>query len=508
MAKNLKQLDWLSVSVLIICTTCTGQQNVADTVNAISSNRQGVELLRKSLITLGDISSNAPGQYSISVANEQYIHLGQSLVPLPPFERYCWKRHFFFDPANRYSKSWSRQEYSGFVFENVHVTNKGAGFDLNIDMKTYLKADTVSPLITLDLLPQTYLRAVLQSPLFIEYVDKEIIGDNAYHVIQGKTSSAVQFWIEETSFHVFRIEHLATSSAYGVTSREYQFNDYFDSHEIKFPGTVKYTLFTEVMEPVINVFTVKDDRADGQSIPSDVLLRGYSEPGANNPSEPEIKKLASGIYLYQNITGIRAGHSYNVLFAEFETFVLVMEAPVSTRTSEVVMKTISESIPGKPIKYLVQSHHHNDHLAGLRSYIASEVTVVTTESNEALINRLAQAPFHHNPDMLDLEPKAPSFEFVRNKKWIKEDAAMTVEVYDIGPTLHANEMLVAYFPKEGILFQSDMIIFGEHPHNTPLNRQFSDWIKKQGIVVNQIAGVHGQTLNRKLVDEFLNEDWE
>ena len=38
-----------------------------------------------------------------------------------------------------------------------------------------------------------------------------------------------------------------------------------------------------------------------------------------------------------------------------------------------------------------------------------------------------------------------------------QDDKHVVELYDIGPNPHANEILVAYLPKEKILFQADLL---------------------------------------------------
>lgn len=48
-------------------------------------------------------------------------------------------------------------------------------------------------------------------------------------------------------------------------------------------------------------------------------------------------------------------------------------------------------------------------------------------------------------------------ETIENKKRVFQDDRQVVELYDIGPNPHANEMLVAYLPKEKILFQADML---------------------------------------------------
>jgi flavorubredoxin len=181
----------------------------------------------------------------------------------------------------------------------------------------------------------------------------------------------------------------------------------------------------------------------------------------------------------------------------------VCEAPVDSPTSEQVIKTIEKHVLGKPIRYLIQSHHHNDHLAGIRTYVAHDVTIVTTQPNAKLIQAIANTSFAHAPDRQEERQKLPKFEMVSGKKWSIADQSIAVEVYDIGPTLHAKEMLVTYFPGQGIMFQSDMILYKENPHNTPLNGEFAEWLRKSNPRLNVLAGAHGYTMREKEITLFI-----
>jgi hypothetical protein len=68
-----------------------------------------------------------------------------------------------------------------------------------------------------------------------------------------------------------------------------------------------------------------------------------------------------------------------------------------------------------------------------------------------------------------------------------------VELYDIGPNPHANQILVAYLPKEKILFQADM--FNAAPNGTfaiapDVTVSFSENLQRLGLAVDKIYGVH------------------
>jgi len=68
-------------------------------------------------------------------------------------------------------------------------------------------------------------------------------------------------------------------------------------------------------------------------------------------------------------------------------------------------------------------------------------------------------------------------------------------LYDIGPNPHAKEMLVAYLPKEKILFQADMLNpnpNGSIPIAQDVTLSFSENLQKLGLAVEKIYGVHGR----------------
>ena len=66
--------------------------------------------------------------------------------------------------------------------------------------------------------------------------------------------------------------------------------------------------------------------------------------------------------------------------------ITVVEAPSSDERSYAVIAEIKRVIPGKPIRYLVTTHHHFDHISGIRNYVAEGATIVTHELNEEFFN--------------------------------------------------------------------------------------------------------------------------
>jgi hypothetical protein len=86
-------------------------------------------------------------------------------------------------------------------------------------------------------------------------------------------------------------------------------------------------------------------------------------------------------------------------------------------------------------------------------------------------------------------------ETIQNKKRVFQDDKHVVEIYDVGPNPHAEEILVAYLPKEKILFQADLLNAapnGTFPIAQDSTISFSERIKQLGLQVEKIYGVHGR----------------
>jgi len=210
------------------------------------------------------------------------------------------------------------------------------------------------------------------------------------------------------------------------------------------------------------------------------------------PPPPAVSKIAEDVYV---LNGLNGG-THNVMFVAFNDYVLVVEAPeqiIYGNNSVQALAKIKETVPNKPIRYLVLTHHHSDHAGGFREYVAEGVTIVTTASNKSVLEKAAAVES-------SLLPKLSSqnklkIEVVENKKRVFQDDKHVLELYDIGPNPHANEILVAYLPKEKILFQADMLnplANGSIPIAQDVTLSFSEKLEQLGLQVDKIYGVHGR----------------
>src|SRR5262245_33518037 len=145
-----------------------------------------------------------------------------------------------------------------------------------------------------------------------------------------------------------------------------------------------------------------------------------------------VAKVAPSVYFVEN-----ASVDYNSMFVVFTDYVLVVEAPSSDRDSAKVIAAIHETAPGKPIRYIVPTHWHEDHIGGLRAYLREGATVVTTPGNlrfmEMFLKKLKAA---------EPQVKLPAVEVIADKRRFS-DGTVTLDLLNV-PSPHVDEMVIPF----------------------------------------------------------------
>jgi glyoxylase-like metal-dependent hydrolase (beta-lactamase superfamily II) len=289
-----------------------------------------------------------------------------------------------------------------------------------------------------------------------------------------------------------KIEILVDRLVEGLTATETIFSDYRDVNNVKIPFHVVTKTAGEITQDLI-YGDVKFNTHPADALfemPEDAEI-GPEVGGATQPVT--LAKLAKDIY-YVNAVSTPGIFFYSSMFVAFKDYVLVIEAPLNDAVAQAVIAKIKETAPGKPIKYLIPTHYHSDHTGGIRGYIASGSTIVTTPGNKNFIERIASVSPPLNPDSLSLTRRPLSLETFKDKR-VFSDGEHVVEFYNVGPSPHAMEILIAYFPLEKIVFASDIFPVYFKGKNGPTSPVFIDAYKKfreLGLQIETIASGHGR----------------
>jgi len=216
------------------------------------------------------------------------------------------------------------------------------------------------------------------------------------------------------------------------------------------------------------------------------------EGGAPQPARSEGQRIAEGVWY------LAGRPDPNSQLVEFRDYTVLIESSVTEARALLNLAEARRLVPGKPVRYHVNSHHHGDHAAGLRAMVAEGVTLITHETNRPFYEQtVLRNPHTLAPDLLARNPRPPAWVWV-NDKYVLSDPTRTLELYHV-ENGHAANLLMGYIRQEKLLIITDIFNdFGEPRPNDPPSGLVSpyyaalgDRIRRLGLDVERIAPSHG-----------------
>ncbi|HUA18449.1 MAG TPA: MBL fold metallo-hydrolase [Bryobacteraceae bacterium] len=256
---------------------------------------------------------------------------------------------------------------------------------------------------------------------------------------------------------------------YGDMLYEYRYTQYRDFGGIQFPGLIHVHMGDPVLNPAHNIYEIKVSEVKPNVEVAAMPVPEAVRQATVAPVHVESQKLADGVWLL-------GGGTHNSVLVEFKDFVAVVEAPLNEARSLAVIEEVNRLAPDKPIRYVINTHHHFDHAGGLRTYLAQGTTVVTHESNKDYYLAILFHPggWTLQPDrlatyypMFMVSRRPAPIETVDAKNTISDgvrnmdidhlqDVAYALEDPSYRQGNHAADMLMVYLPKEKILINADL----------------------------------------------------
>jgi len=184
-----------------------------------------------------------------------------------------------------------------------------------------------------------------------------------------------------------------------------------------------------------------------------------------------LAELAPGVY---HVTG----GSHNSLAVVQDDGIVLVEAPQSDDRVRAVLDTLRARFPGKRMKLAVATHHHSDHIGGVRAAFAAGLPLAAHRQSAAYLRRVGIGATYAARDA---------------RRAVQEVAdSVTVGAGDTRVLLfavsnsHADGMLAAYVPAARILFAADIA-----PGNPFFQRELIDAVRARGLQVERLAPAHG-----------------
>ena len=300
-------------------------------------------------------------------------------------------------------------------------------------------------------------------------------------VVDVTTSGGLAFTlaIDGTTKLPTRVVSMTDNTNLGDVAIETSFADYQDVNGLKLPArlTTKTDKWTtaDIRVTRQTVDGPAGDLAAPQAAASAAAIAGPP------PATVTADEVAKGIWFL-------AGQSHHSVLAEFGDHLVLIEAPQNDTRALAVIAKARELRPGKPLTQVVNTHHHFDHSGGLRAAVSGGLAVITHTANVAFYKDAMTRAHTIVPDALAKSPKPLTIEAVDEETTL-QDSAMTIVLYHIAGSPHADTLLMAYFPKQKVLVEAD--VYSPASAVQPYAANLIENIRKRNLQVDRIVPIHG-----------------
>ncbi|MBI3047501.1 MAG: MBL fold metallo-hydrolase [Acidobacteria bacterium] len=235
----------------------------------------------------------------------------------------------------------------------------------------------------LNRMPARVLTTASQAPGLNRLPDRAIDGVTYQVVTYQDAGQAVELLVDASTRLPARVAYLEDDPLLGDTRNEWVWSDWREVAGVRLPHreerrlngrVIRSTTLTEVENnpaAATNAFAIPaaalQEPEVGERIVSEWTLRraamgvGFQDYG--RPQNVELETVAPGVFHAR-------GGTHHSLIVEMNDHLMVIEAPLFEERSRAVINATKQKLPAKPIRYVMVTHHHNDHSGGIRAYAA------------------------------------------------------------------------------------------------------------------------------------------
>jgi glyoxylase-like metal-dependent hydrolase (beta-lactamase superfamily II) len=193
-------------------------------------------------------------------------------------------------------------------------------------------------------------------------------------------------------------------------------------------------------------------------------------PAAAQAPVPRVVRVAADAYMVQGLSALGSSANRNFIsnaaFVVTPEGVLVVDALGSPALALELLGEIRRITPA-PVRYVVVTHYHADHIYGLQSFKDAGATIIAQRDGQVYLNsdtaqlRLAASREELAPAVDD------DTRLVAADRWIDRPTTLQVGGIDFllqpaGPA-HTPEDLVVWVPQLKLLFAGDLVFRGRIP---------------------------------------------
>jgi len=342
----------------------------------------------------------------------------------------------------------------------------------------------------------------------------EYNGRDHYVVAIPGWDQAIRVFIDVATYLPSKIETLEDDSIYGDTRWEISFSDWVEANSIQVPGTLIHRInnrliyvehrssYDLAVTPDAGLYVIPAElmieyNADqfAWGVRSSQWLNRFLPVGIpfdtaqRTAATFNIIEIAPKVFLATSPT-------HNSMIIEMDDYMVVAEAPLYEERSVLVINAIKQRWPTKPIKYLISSHFHNDHIGGIRAFGAIGATLVVGSQTKDHYEAIFKAQHTVHPDSYQKQPVDITIvEVEAGDDMIISDGNRQVRIFDVAND-HSIANLVPFVEDANVIFTSDLFSPGFFPAN--IAEPFLSWsesllvgLQASGLDIQTIVGGHG-----------------
>ena len=216
-----------------------------------------------------------------------------------------------------------------------------------------------------------------------------------------------------------------------------------------------------------------------------------------------VRKVGDGLYISGN------GETH-VLFVEFKDYFIALETGGFPSHGEATYNAMQPYMNGKPLKYIVPLHHHDDHAWAVHFYARIGATILTTPDKEGFLRKLLKRRWGDEGPVESAE-----FEFVESTHLRLSDSVNTFDLFVWPDAPHSENMVIGYHPSSESIFTGDFYLGWGVPEGSGVRqganygtRELARWIvqrQRSGEIgdVETYLAVHGRALTKAEMQEML-----
>src|ERR1041384_7742732 len=343
------------LAVLFVVLVMLGAQTCA---LPIFDARKAIEAAAKAMGTMSVKSIQFVGDGYVAKVGEQYnLTDGWPQVQVTDYTR-----------TIDYDAKYMRVDYDEKQGGNhvINVVNGNFAWDVKGDTpvpltRMYLDGIPYADLRQLEIVlsPHGFIKAALAAT-DLKAIRQPIVGPSDFGL------SMFGQWVTIVSFHYgkYRVNGTLTDKnlvelvgtwianpVYGDMTYEMRYTQYKDYNGVMFPGLIHVHQGDPRINPGENYFQVYTKDVKPNLVVNKLSVPDAVRTAKLDPVKVETKKLADHVWLL-------GGGPMNSVLVEFKDFVAVVEAPQNEARSVAVIDEVHKLVPGKMIRYVVNTNHH------------------------------------------------------------------------------------------------------------------------------------------------------